>query len=122
MVSIFKYEHFYARGDDRFGSARSAKEEQELIQGSIPPSTRYATKWTLKIFNEWRGTRETQEQETGYLGLQAEDDFAIQLLSTSLEDMSSECWPFGCENLLKRLPIQTENGIPHELCTALFLV
>jgi hypothetical protein len=46
----------------RFRSARSAEEEQTLLERATPPSTRYATKWALKIFySSWRAARKVKE-------------------------------------------------------------
>jgi hypothetical protein len=32
-----------------------------LLERATPPSTRYATKWTLKIFDSWRAARKVKE-------------------------------------------------------------
>ena len=69
----------------RFRRARSAEEEQSLLERAIPTSTRYATKWALKIFNEWRAGRQIKEVNSAEAGL--EDVYPIQPLTTSLADM-----------------------------------
>jgi hypothetical protein len=59
----------------RFRSARSAEKEQMLLERATAPSTRYATKWALKIFDSWRAARKVKEvkiddagHETDYIG------------------------------------------------------
>ena len=54
----------------RFQSARNSQEEQTLLERGTPASTRYAMKWTVKIFNEWRAAREIKEVNTGEVSLE----------------------------------------------------
>ena len=69
----------------RFRSARSAKEEQCLLERAAPRSTKYATKWALNIFNEWRAGRQIKEVNSAEDGL--DDVRPIQPLTTSLAEM-----------------------------------
>ena len=74
----------------RFGSARSAEEEQTLLERAMPPSTRYATKWALKIFDSWRAARKVKEvkiDDAGHIG-------PIQTLTTSLAEMNEASLAF----------------------------
>ena len=43
-------ESFAANNESRFCSPKTGEEESELLQGSIPKSTAYKTKWAIKIF------------------------------------------------------------------------
>jgi hypothetical protein len=57
----------------RFRSARSAEEEQMLLERATPPSTRYATKWTLNIFYSWRAARKVKEVKIDDAGHETDD-------------------------------------------------
>jgi hypothetical protein len=69
---------------NRFRSARSAEEEQTLLERATPPSTRYATKWALKIFDSWRAARKVKEVNIDDAGHETDDIGPIQTLTTSL--------------------------------------
>ena len=78
----------------RFRSARSAEEEQTLLERVTPPSIRYATKWALKIFYSWRAARKVKkvkiddaDHETDHIG-------PIQTLTTSLAEMNEASLAF----------------------------
>ena len=73
----------------RFRSARSSEEERELFKKFTPPSTRYATKWAIKVFNEWRGAREVKEVETNDVGFGIDDGSSIQSLCIPLQEMDA---------------------------------
>ena len=45
----------------QFGKALSKEEEKKASQESIPKSTRYATKWAVKIFEEWQSGRDNKD-------------------------------------------------------------
>jgi hypothetical protein len=75
----------------RFGSARSAEKEQTLLERATPPSTRYATKWALKMFDSWRAARKVKEVKIGDAGHEIDDIVPIQTLTTSL----AECTKSG---------------------------
>ena len=45
----------------QFRKALSKEEEQNALQESIPKSTRYATKWAVKIFGEWQSGRDNKD-------------------------------------------------------------
>ena len=52
--------------------------ESKLLQGRIPKSTAYKTKWAIKIFHEWQINRE----DYGEL-------YKVQSLSTDLANMDA---------------------------------
>ena len=57
----------------RFRSTRSAEEEQTLLERAMPPSTRYATKWALTIFDSWRAARKVKEVKIDDAGHETDD-------------------------------------------------
>jgi hypothetical protein len=70
----------------RFRSARSAEEEQTLLERATPPSTTYAIKWALKIFDSWRAARKVKEVKFGDAGQETDDIVPIKTLTTSLAE------------------------------------
>ena len=78
----------------RFLSARSAEEEQTLLERAMPPSTRYATKWALTIFDSWRAARKVKEVKIDDAGHETDDIGPIQTLTTSLAEMNEASLAF----------------------------
>ena len=39
-----------------FRNSKSEEEERKFLEKSVPRSTRYVTKWSLKIFAEWQAS------------------------------------------------------------------
>jgi hypothetical protein len=72
----------------RFRSARSAEEEKTLLEIATPPSTRYATKWALKIFYSCRAAKKVKEVKIDDAGHETDDIGPIQTLTTSLAEMN----------------------------------
>ena len=68
----------------RFRSARSAKEEQTFLARAMPPSTRYATKWVLKI-------KEVKIDDADH---ETDDIGPIQTLTTSLAEVNEASLAF----------------------------
>jgi len=56
-VVVKMAESFAANTESRFRSPKTGKQESKLLQGSIPKSTAYKTKWAIKIFLEWQLNR-----------------------------------------------------------------
>ena len=77
-----------------FRSTRSAEEEQTLLERVTPPSTRYATKWALKIFDSWRAARKVKEVKIDDAGNETDDIGPIQTLTTSLAEMKEASLAF----------------------------
>jgi hypothetical protein len=79
----------------RFRSARSAEEEQTLLERAMPPSIRYATKSALKIFDSWRAARKVKEVKIDdERGHETDDIGPIQTLTTSLAEMNEASLAF----------------------------
>ena len=56
-------ESFAANTESRFRFPKTGEEESKLLQGSIPKSTAYKTKWGNKIFREWQISRNVKVPE-----------------------------------------------------------
>ena len=56
-VGVKMAESFAANTVSRFRSPKTGSEESKLLQGSIPKSTAYKTKWAVKINHEWQINR-----------------------------------------------------------------
>ena len=51
-VGVKMAESFATNTVSRFRSPKTGDEEPNLLQGSIPQSTAYKTKWAIDIFHE----------------------------------------------------------------------
>ena len=78
----------------RFRSALSAEEEQTLLERAMPPSTRYATKWALKIFDSRRAARKVKEVKIDDADHETDDIGPIQTLTTSLAEINEASLAF----------------------------
>jgi hypothetical protein len=79
----------------RFRSARSAEEEQTLLERAMPPSTKYATKWALTIFDCWRAAINVKELKIDDADHETDDIGPIQTLTTSLAEMNEASLAFS---------------------------
>ena len=70
------------------------EEEQTLLERAMPPRTRYATKWALKIFDSWRAARKVREVKIDDSGDETDDIGPIQTLTTSLAEMNEASLAF----------------------------
>ena len=59
-VVVKMAESYVANTESRFYSPKTGEEESKLLQGSIPKSTTYKTKWVIKIFREWQINRKVK--------------------------------------------------------------
>ena len=53
-------ESFAANNESCLRSPKTGEEEPKLLQGSIPKSTAYKTKWAIKIFHQWQINRKVK--------------------------------------------------------------
>ena len=51
-VVVKMAESLAANNESRFRSPKSGKEESKLLQGNIPKSTAYKTKWAVNFFHQ----------------------------------------------------------------------
>ena len=77
-VGVKMAESFEENTVSCFPSPTTGEEEAKLLQGSIPKSTAYKTKWAIKIFHEWQINREDYE-----------DFYKVQSLRTDLANMDA---------------------------------
>ena len=45
---------------NRFRVPKSGEEESKVLKESVPKSTVYTNKWSVKVFREWQMSREVQ--------------------------------------------------------------
>ena len=72
-----------------FREPKSAVEEREILENTVPRSTRSVNKWAMKIFGEWQAGRTNKkvcEEESG----SAVETSQIQDLETTICDMTAE--------------------------------
>lgn len=96
----------------RFRSARSAEEEQTLLERASPPSTRYATKWAFKIFDSWRAARNVKEVNIDVAGHETDDICPIQTLTTSLAEMNEASLAFWLSKFVGEVANSNGNRYP----------
>lgn len=98
----------------RFRNARSCEEEETFLERATPASTRYATRWAVKLFDEWVTAREIKEVKTDEVDLE-NDVHPIQPLTTLMEDMNATSLAFWLSKFVgevaslhgKRYPART---------------
>ena len=49
-----------ASGSERFRVPKTSSEETDLVNDTVPPSTKYKNKWAVNIFAEWQSLREVK--------------------------------------------------------------
>ena len=72
-----------------FRNSKSEEEERKFLEKSVPRSTRYVTKWSLKIFAEWQASRKNKDPSKEEAGFHVELD-KIQALDTNIVNMTPE--------------------------------
>ena len=84
-------ESFATNTVSRFRSPKTGEEESKLLQGSIPKSTAYKTKWAIKIFNEWQINRKVKGPvlDAGGAFKDYGDLYKVQSLCTDLANMDA---------------------------------
>ena len=91
-VVVKMAESFAANNESRFRSPKTGEEESKLLQGSIPKSTAYKTKWEIKIFHQWQINRKVEGPvlDPGGAFKDYGDLCKVQSLSTDLGNMDTE--------------------------------
>ena len=72
---------------------KSADKERNLIENSIPRSTRAVTKWSVKIFLEWQNGRENKNPAIEPCA-STTDKSKVQRLDTDIANMTAESLNF----------------------------
>ena len=90
-VVVKMAESFAANTVSRFSSPKTGEEESKLLQGSIPKSTAYKTKWAIKIFHEWQINRKVKVPvlDAGGAFKDYGDLSKVQSLCTDLANMDA---------------------------------
>lgn len=97
----------------RFRKPKTAKEEQCCIESVVPATTKYATKWGLKIFKEWQKNRrncDPLKEESSLWSLQ--DLRSIQVLTTNIEDMTASSLNFWLSKFIQEVAKQDGERYP----------
>ena len=81
-------ESFAENTESRFCSPKTREQEAKLLQGSIPKSTAYKTKWAIKIFHEWQISR---------------DLYKVQSLSTDLANIDANTLNYWLSKFLQEV-------------------
>ena len=65
-------------------------DEKKTVDNAVPKSTAYKTKWSCKVFEEWKQNRLVKSFTLEPGGLSTMNDFeeGIQTLDTAITDMS----------------------------------
>ena len=90
-VVVKMVQSFAANNESRFRSPKTGEEESKLLQGSIPKSTPYKSKWAIKIFHEWQISRKVKGPvlDPGSAFKDYGDSCKVQSLSTDLANMDA---------------------------------
>ena len=90
-VVVKMAESFATNTVSRFRSPKTGEEESKLLQGSIPKSTAYKTKWAIKIFHEWQINRKVKGPvlDAGGAFKDYGDLYKVQSLCTDLANMDA---------------------------------
>ena len=77
-------------GEARFREPKTVYEERELVEKTIPSSTKYKNKWAVTIFGEWKISRQVKAPVLDPGGLfKGYDLRKVAQLSTSNEEMDA---------------------------------
>ena len=74
----------------RFGQAKTAEEEVNLVQNAVPKSTQYKNKWAYRIFKERQRQRLVKVPIVEVVGLFKSYNFhEVESLETPLVEMGA---------------------------------
>ena len=75
---------------ERFRQPKSVEDEKKSVDNAVPKSTAYKTKWSCKVFEEWKQNRLVKSCTLEPGGLFTTKDFeeGVQSLDTAITDMS----------------------------------
>ena len=75
----------------RFRQPKSVEDEKKSVDNAIPKSTAYKTKWSCKVFEEWKQNRLVKSctLEPGGLFTTKYFEEGVQTLDTAFTDMSA---------------------------------
>ena len=92
---------------ERFRQPKSVEDEKKSVDNAVPKSTAYKTKWSCKVFEEWKQNRLVKSCTLEPGGLFTTKDFeeGVQSLDTAITDMSGcslNYWPFEVRSRSKQ--------------------
>ena len=75
---------------ERFRQPKSVEDEKKSVDNAVPKSTAYKTKWSCKVFEEWKQNRLVKSctLEPGSLFTTKDFEEGVQSLDTAITDMS----------------------------------
>ena len=74
----------------RFREPKTFCEEEELVEKSVPSSTKYKNKWALSVFGEWQFARTIKVPVLDPGGLFKDYDLhKVATVSTGIEEMDA---------------------------------
>lgn len=85
-----------------FRKPKGVQGEKELLDNTIPKSTRDSTKWALKIFHEWQMGRQNQDAKLEQCCF-AFDCNKVQNLDTSITQMNGETLNFWLAKFIQEV-------------------
>jgi len=76
---------------ERFQQPKSVADEKKSVVNAVPKSTAYRTKWSCRVFEEWKLNRLMKSCNLEPGGLFTRKDFeeGVQTLDTAITDMSA---------------------------------
>ena len=119
IISLEESWSFVMPPNRAFRNSKSEEEERKFLEKSVPRSTRYVTKWSLKIFAEWQASRKNKDPSKEEAGFHVELD-KIQALDTNIVNMTPESLNLWLTKFVQRCVRRMVSGIRQELCIALF--
>ena len=75
---------------ERFRQPKSVVDEKKSVDNAVPKSTAYKTKWSCKVFEEWKQNRLVKSCSLEPGGFFTTKDFeeGVQTLDTAITEMS----------------------------------
>lgn len=93
-----------------FRNVQNIEEQRQTLENAVPSSTKYSTKWAIKIFEEWQKDRLNKDPVKESFPWEVKDITVIQEL-TSLEHLSAESLDFWLVKFLQE--VAKQNGEPY---------
>lgn len=76
-----------------FRQPKTRHEEEDCLAKSVPKSTRYHTKWAVKMFREWQNSRKIKYASEEEAGFQVDLD-TVESLETCITEMNARSLNF----------------------------
>ena len=97
VASIYKFScrlvrmYTATKSFERFRQPKSVEDEKKSVDNAVPKSTAYKTKWSCKVFEEWKQNRLVRSCTLEPFDLFTTEDFeeGVQTLDMPIRDMSA---------------------------------